>query len=324
MKPHALYSSPLLPLTAAMLLLGACRSTAKQDIEPPKPDYADATNWYTVNRNSAVDLFYITSTGTGDYNQEGHTMHYADISREEFRALLLDEMQGIDHMYSGSLNFFSPHYRQCTLETFADDSLIEARIPLAMSDVRSAFQHYLKHSNNGRPFILMGFSQGACAVVELLKTMDDEAYSRMAAAYVVGWKVTDKDLGATEHIRPAQDSADLGVTICYNSVRSVECAVPILTQGNRLVINPVNWRTDTAPAMVVDRGDTLIVTIDTATRMLIVDGYRRNDYMLPLIGREGNYHRLDITLYRESLQRNIALRARRSAATPKTKSAFPQ
>ena len=58
-------------------------------------------------------------------------------------------------------------------------------------------------------------------------------------------------------------------------------------------------------------GDTLTLTLDTLSRLLILDGYTGNDYMLPLIGREGNYHRLEISLYSDCLRRNMALRASR-------------
>ena len=59
------------------------------------------------------------------------------------------------------------------------------------------------------------------------------------------------------------------------------------------------------------KGDTLTVCLDTASLLLCVDGYTRDDYLLPLIGCDGNYHCLDITIYREALQHNMALRAAR-------------
>ena len=216
-------------------------------------------------------------------------------------------MVGVNQMLAGELNYYSPYYRQVTMETYTSDSLVAARMPLAYGDVRKSFEYYLNHYNHGRPFILAGFSQGAMAVVDLLNTMADSTYSRLVAAYVIGYKVTD--MGA--HIRPAQDSADLGVTICYNSVRDNSCALPLLSDGNLVAINPVNWRTDATPALLVDprHGDTLTVTLDTTSLLLHIGGYTRDDYMLPLIGCEGNYHCLDLSLFSDCLRRNMALRA---------------
>ncbi|MBO4599868.1 MAG: DUF3089 domain-containing protein, partial [Bacteroidales bacterium] len=210
---------------------------------PATPDYADSTQWYVSSCNAPVDIFYIVSTETGDYTVIGITYHHADTRNDSIRQFLMGEMVGVDHILCGDFNFYSPYYRQCTLQTFTADSLVSNRIPLSMRDVRKAFAYYLDHYNQGRPFILAGFSQGGIAVVELLKHLDSSTYSRMVAAYVIGWRVTDDDLAQTRYIRPAQDSADLGVTVCYNSVRDNACAIPMLSEGNRVAINPVNWRT---------------------------------------------------------------------------------
>ena len=295
----------LLILACCLLALGCRRAT---DI-PAEPDYADSAQWFVADRGAGVDVFYITSTETDDYVSDGHVRHFADMTNDSHRELLRGEMEGVDRLLVGGLNFYSPYYRQCTMETFTSDSLVDARMPLAMSDVRRAFAYYIEHLNGGRPFILAGFSQGAYAVVELLKSMDDDAYRRMVAAYVIGWKVTDEDLRASSHIVASTDSADLGITVCYNSVRSPECAIPMLSDGNRMAINPLNWRTDGTPASTVYRDDTLTVALDTASLLLCVSGYSRNDYMLPLVGVDGNYHTREILFYADALRRNISLRA---------------
>lgn len=296
-------------LVATVLIISAVSCKHRNDVIPIAPDYGDTTQWYVVDRDAAVDVFYVVSTECGDYTIGGNTMHYADTRNDSIRALLYGEMVGVDQLLAGELNYYSPYYRQVTMETYTDDSLVDARMPMAYGDVRKAFNYYLEHYNQGRPFILAGFSQGAMAVVDLLKEMDDETYSRLVAAYVIGYKVTDTNA----HIRPAQDSADLGVTICYNSVRDNSCAIPFLSDGNLMAINPVNWRTDATPAMLVDPryGDTHTVTLDTTSLLLHIGGYTRNDYMLPLVGCEGNYHCLEISLFRDVLRRNISLRASR-------------
>ena len=301
-------ATTLLQLSATVFFASCCRT----DILPPAPDYADSTQWYIQQRNAPVDVFYIISTETGDYNDaDGQVCHYADTRNETIRAAMQSEMAGVDNLLCGGLNYFSPYYRQCTLESFTSDSLAQARFANAMKDVSRAFQHYLKNLNHGRPFVLMGFSQGAMAVIDLLKQMPDSVYSRMVAAYVLGWRITDSDLAQSGHIVAAKDSNDLGTTICYNSVRDNSCAIPLISDGNRIAINPANWRTDATPVTLVSpiSPDTLTLTLDTISKLLIVSGYSRSDYMLPLIGREGNYHCLEISLYSEMLKRNIALRA---------------
>lgn len=285
---------------------------------PAEPDYRDSTQWYITDRGAAADVFYIISTETGDYTLlDGEVCHYADTYSDSLRASLYGEMLGVDTLVSGRLNFFSPYYRQCSLQTFQNDSLTAARLPLAVDDVRRAFKYYLEHQNASRPFILAGFSQGAQIMLELLKEMDDDTYERMIAAYAIG--ITIAETGP--HIVPAKRADDTGVTICYNSVRDTGCTMRGWEKSS-VAINPVNWRTDSTRASLVtepspllpvaeQKKNTMTVHLDTATGLLIVEGFTAQDYMLPLLGVEGNYHTREIWLYRDQLRENMALRASR-------------
>jgi len=311
-------------LAAILVICGtammSCFSSSKKITTefPAEPDYRDSTQWYITDRGAAADVFYIISTETGDYTlSDGEVCHYADTYSDSLRAPLYGEMLGVDTLVSGRLNFFSPYYRQCSLQTFQSDSLTAARMPLAVDDVRRAFKYYLEHKNAGRPFILAGFSQGAHIMLELLKEMDDDTYERMIAAYAIG--ITIAETGP--RIVPAKGADDTGVTICYNSVRDTGCTMQGWTQSS-VAINPVNWRMDSTRASLItepspllpvaeQKKDTMTVHLDTATGLLIVEGFTAQDYMLPLLGVEGNYHTREIWLYRDQLRENMALRASR-------------
>ena len=309
-------------MAAACLMLAACGATPARPVSdalPNEPDYGDSTQWYMNDRGGQADLFYIISTETGDYTRsEGALCHYADTYNDSVRGPLRGEMTGVDHLLSGNLNYYSPYYRQCSLQSYASDSLTQARMPLPTGDVRRAFNYYLEHLNQGRPFILAGYSQGAIILLELLKEIDDSAINRMIAAYVIGATVSDDD-ARHPHIMAARRADDTGVTICYNSVRDAGCALPHF-EYSAMAINPVNWRTDDTPATLTtepsphipadrQQKDRLTVRLDPTTRLLFVDGYTGTDYVLPLIGKEGCYHSREVWLYREQLRLNMALRA---------------
>ena len=305
------------------ILLGLCSCQTKQtsgEPIPAEPDYQDSTQWYVSNRHSQADIFYIISTETGDYTlPDGRTCHYADTYADSLRAPLYGEMLGVDTLLSGQFNFYSPYYRQCSLQTFEDDSLKSARMPLALNDVRRAFKHYLEQMNGGRPFIMAGYSQGASLMLELLKEMDDDTFSRLIAAYAIGTTIETPH----RHIVPAKGSDDTGVTICYNSVRNASCTMKGWTHSN-IAINPVNWQTDSTSVTLItepsplkpvaeQQKDTMTVHLDKASGLLFVEGFTGQDYILPLIGVEGNYHSREIWLYRQQLRENMALRAARRA-----------
>jgi hypothetical protein len=61
--------------------------------------------------------------------------------------------------------------------------------------------------------------------------------------------------------------------------------------------------------------DTMTVRLDTASGLLLVQGFTAQDYILPLLGVDGNYHTREIWLYRDQLRENIARRAARWLAT---------
>ncbi|MCR4852365.1 MAG: DUF3089 domain-containing protein [Prevotella sp.] len=305
-----------------ILLFAQCRRAetfqVKEDV-PAEPNYSDSSQWYTTDRKGRADVFYIVSTETGDYTLSGKTYHHADTYNDSVRTPLYGEMLGVDTLISGKLNYFSPYYRQCSLQSYENDSIAEARMKVAISDVKKAFNYYLEHFNNGRPFVLAGFSQGASIALELMKDFNDATFDRMIAAYIIGTSITKERMEACARIVPAQGANDLGVTICYNSVADKSAEIPGISKGNVVAINPANWRTDEEPAtfdtelspllpVSEQKKATITVNLDKESKLLFVKGFTADDYKLPLIGKEGNYHTREIWLYRKQLQENIGVR----------------
>ena len=286
---------------AALVLAVSC---GPREAIPAAPDYASPEAWYVTDRGGAVDLFYISSTETFDTSVGRKVYHHAQAADSASCVNMRKEMQGVDRLLAGDLNFYSPYYRQVSMETYTDTTLIDRRFPLAMDDVRRAFAYYVDELSGGRPFILAGFSQGGEALVELLKELPDSLQDRLVAAYVLGWKITSEDL-ASSAIRPAQGADDTGVIICYNSVEDPSAANPIVSDGNTVAINPVNWCTDATPAVLFD---SLTVTLDPETKLLLVDGYDSTGSAWMPYFREGCYHTFEIRWYSGCLRENIAQR----------------
>lgn len=304
-------------MTVWVLILAGCNNEASDKSIPKSPDYTDTLQWYHTDRGGVADIFYIVSTEIDDYTLADSTVcHYANTYDDAIRQPLFDEMEGVDALLSGNLNFYSPYYRQCTLHSFMSDSLAVTRLPLPTDDVRRAFEYYLSHENADRPFILAGFSQGAMIALQLLREMDDVTYSRMVAAYIIGASISLEIIDECPHVIPATGSDDTGVTICYNSVREPSCT---MWPRSAACINPVNWHTDDTPATLItapsphvpvgeQQMDTLTITMDPVSNLILVDGFTATDYILPLIGKDGNYHSREIWLYREQLKENMAER----------------
>ena len=305
------YSFLALVLVGLTLILSSWNDEERRKVMgplPPVPDYADSTQWYMVDRGGEADLFYIISTETGDHMIGRDTCHFADTYDEVLRKRMLKEMTAVDSFYSGKLNYFSPYYRQVSMNSWSTPEKAYIRLPLSMEDVKQSWNYYLKHLNQGRPFILAGYSQGASGALAILKEMPDSVRSRLVAVYSIGFEVTQEDLDNYAGIKPAQGATDTGVVINFCTVKSPE-SILYFTANNATCINPVSWRTDEQPATFVLYGrrqnDTLSVRCDTVSHHLIVDGYTRHRVM-PVIGIPGNYHNMELKFYYPYIRQNMA------------------
>ncbi len=281
---------------------------------PQAPDYDDATMWVTADGDTddtGADIFYVVSTWEEDWKtDDGRTCHYADVwnpvHRERMGTL---EIFKVSAYMSPGNRFFAPFYRHTTIEAFLtqNEDTIYNRTRLAMADVCTAFDHFQEHRDKSRPLIIAGFSQGGLAVVELLKHIDDETYKQLAAAYVLGYKVTPADTVACKRIKAAQGEADTGVTICYNTVKDVKYIQPVIA-ASCMGINPVNWRTDATPATL---HDTITVTLSPEYHVLVVTGYSGSEYpAYKDFLNVGDIHSCEPWLYSECLAKNIAVRTK--------------
>jgi len=281
---------------------------------PQAPDYSDPTMWITEDGDAdgtGADVFYVVSTWEDDWTTaDGKVCHYADVWNPEHRAHMADlEMKKVAAYMSPGNRFFAPFYRHTTIQAFMTNSedTVYQRTHLSMEDVRTAFDLFQAQRDQSRPLIIAGFSQGGLAVVELLKHIDDETYSQLAAAYVLGYKVTKADMAACSHIRPAEGENDTGVTICYNTVKDVKYVLPLIS-GSDICINPVNWRTDATPATL---HDTITITVSPEHHVLVASNYSASEYP-PFRGflNVGDIHSCEPWLYSECLAKNIKVRAK--------------
>jgi hypothetical protein len=284
---------------------------AKAQYIPQARDYNDAAMWITEDGDTTsmgADVFYVVSTWEKDWTTEDSTVcHYADVWNHTHRERMAKEINKVAKYMSHGNRFYAPYYRHATIEAFLslNDDTIRSRTRLVMDDVCNAFDHFQAHRDQTRPLVIAGFSQGGMAVVELLKHIDDETYSQLVAAYVLGYKVTPEDTLQTSHIKAAQGETDTGVTICYNTVKDVKYVQPVIA-ATCMGINPVNWRTDATPATL---HDTITVTLSPEYHVLVVSGYSGSEYKpYKNFLNVGDIHSCEPWLYSECLAKNISVR----------------
>ena len=130
--------------------------------------------------------------------------------------------------FAGVCRPFAPIYRSMTVGAVAASAAgadVTGPARLAYGDVRAAWRQYLATRNHGRPFVLIGHSQGALMLIELLKNEIEgrpEA-KRMRLAIVPGFNVLvplGKRVGGTFRSTPLCSRAgQSGCVLAWSSYR---------------------------------------------------------------------------------------------------------
>lgn len=229
-----------------LLIISSC--TDNNDSIKEASKYEDTYNWASLplSITKTVDVFYAYPTIYLD--AEPPSM---DISNTKNRQDVIDKMNEQMGLYSPYANIFVPYYQQMYHDGFNELPADEAAalLNVAYEDIEEAFIYYMENLNNGRYFILMGHSQGAGILVDLLrKKFEDTYYSeKMLAAYTTGVSIMPIDTVDYPWIKIAQSSTDIGVVITYNTLASGYYKSSSF-QTDALCVNPLLWTTDTTYA----------------------------------------------------------------------------
>ena len=239
-------------LSIALLIifvLAACGSDSSNS-SPIATDYSKAAHWLSLPATiKAVDVFYLYPTAWTSTDPDNP--HVCAIDEPTMLTQAPEAFARQATAFETVGNIYAPYYRQDNGSSI-DRLNVIAGIPTL--DAVAAFDYYIKHFNNNRPFILVGHSQGATVLSNLLAGyMKDhpDVYRRMIAAYVIGNPITDEYLTANPHLKFAEGPDDAGVIISYNTQAAYFFTQdppvppnPVLYGMVGRVINPINWKTD--------------------------------------------------------------------------------
>ena len=270
----------------------------------------------------AADYLYFISTEVASSTDgNGNKSLRAALTPQE-RVYIDAEMKYAEKNLCGeNFRFISPYYHQYTFEAFSGRTKEDTLKFLAVKEevtkeAIEAFRYYMKHLNNGRQFVLAGFSQGAQLSIEIVKAMREEELSKMAAAYIIGYRLTGEDL-SHPNIKAAEDETSRGVCISFNSALSEKGIWEMTSGGAATCINPLNWHRDTTAAVLEYNGLKGKVRVDTKNNVLMVEidksPFHKWMEEHPLFGKAGMdkecLHHWDLLFYTESLKKNAAKRA---------------
>ncbi|MEO7655224.1 MAG: DUF3089 domain-containing protein, partial [Sphingomicrobium sp.] len=161
------------------------------------PDGYGSTGQSSVAKVSGIDCFYVYPTVSNDRGLNSDMTP----GREE---RLMTQTQFA--RFASVCRPFAPIYRQMTIASiaaFAAGSDVTQAGELAYRDVRYAFRQFARERSRGRPFVLIGHSQGSLMLQQLIAReieTDPTISRRMLLAIIPGYNVlvpTGKKVGGT-------------------------------------------------------------------------------------------------------------------------------
>ena len=297
----------LCAITAMLAIPAISQSTVNWLLLPSAPEHD-------------VDVFYVPPTAVA--NPDAPLMDWSDLAT---RAKTLGIAKAQSGVFASFANVYAPFCRQLefgrTLNFLKNGEDPQNFAAVSDRDAAAAFDDYIARHNNGRPFILLGHSQGAANLLALLKRgfADDAVRNRFVAAYLIGVGIKTNDVAGCRDVSFATGADDTGVVISYNT-QSANAAPSLFTSEGVYGINPLNWRTDATPAdKTLNLGAALYnwsnntmrevtnfcgAVLHPATGALIVEPSDGGKYDSRRTLGEGIYHMNDIYFFYRNIEQN--------------------
>jgi len=290
---------------------------------PAKRDYSDSIPSFLKNeiRDTSVDVFFLHPT-TYTNNFQNANMN-ADVNDSilnhytDSRTILYQAS-----VFNGSCRVFAPRYRQAHLKAYFQMNSDQSNkaFDVAYEDLKTAFQYYLDHWNQGRPIIIAAHSQGSMHAVRLLQEFFDgkPLQKQLVCAYVVGWQIKKEDF---KTLKFGNSPSQTGCVLGWRTYKKgTEDFLIKRENGNSLCVNPVSWTTNnewTPKEMhkgAMGKGfDKLIskkirVEIAPGINILWVEIPEDIEKKSELAARLGNFHIADYNLFWMDIRENVKQR----------------
>jgi len=194
--------------------------TVSRDVTAIAPDGPMSTTAFTSAKASEADCFYVYPTVSFDTTGNSDM-----VANDEERRVIEAQFA----RFGSQCRTFAPLYRQVTLtalRSLMQGTPIVADRELNYADVREAWRHYLANDNGGRPYVLIGHSQGTGLLKRLLaeEIEGKPVAARMLSAMLIGNNVlvpAGKTVGGDFKVTPLCTTASQsGCVVAYVSFRA--------------------------------------------------------------------------------------------------------
>lgn len=306
------------------------------------PDYSQTANWLALpsaTTTKQADVFFLYPSAY--FRTDPSEPLVCAIDNPQMVAGAQQKYRLLATAFEPVANIYAPYYQQADAITVLSLPVDEREAIIGgvpTTDAIAAFDYYITHYNNGRPFILAGHSQGSNVLMDLMARYmmnHRDVYRQMIAAYVPGYSVTPEYLAQNPILKFAEGPNDTGVIISYNTEAPVvDGTNPVVLPG-AMVINPITWTRDETLATADQNLGSIQVNADGSyvydsqgnpvcvsnyadaqinlTRGVLICSTADVNQLAPLDNGLplGVFHNLDIPFYYMDLRANAANRINR-------------
>jgi hypothetical protein len=304
------------------------------DTQITVPDYSRAEYWAAIPfkrnpsdsiplplqagtlKDSGVDVFFLhpTTFASGDDTAWNANINDPVISARTDYTTILYQASAFNEC-----RVFAPRYRQANIRSYftADTANARKAFDLAYEDLRTAFQYYLDHYNQGRPIIIASHSQGSTHSQRLLKEFFENKplSKKLVVAYIIGMQIPKNYFTS---LNPCKDSSQTGCFAGWRTYkRGYEPDFIKKESGNSYISNPLTWTlTEEYAAQALNLGGVLLKF--NRVQPQVADAQIHDDILWTRKPRfpgsifylTKNYHIGDINLFYVNIRENIRARVK--------------
>ena len=212
---------------------------------------------------------------------------------------------------------FAPRYRQANYFAYfpGDTAASLAAFDKAYLDLKAAFEYYLTHYNNGRPFIIAAHSQGTTHAKRLLKECIEgkPLQNRMVAAYLVGMPVEPDYFSS---IPACTNPNQTGCVCSWRTFKEGHTDSFIDNEKfTAIVTNPLTWDSSKTSATRFENKGSILLNFNKlkpkVASATIHDGIlwtEKPHFLGAGLIKNPNYHIADYNFYYLSVRKNVQQR----------------
>ena len=246
-------------LFTAGLMLGAPDEQFNTAGTVAAPDYSNDMYWAALPGSSdladlipegignpgltgklPVDVFFIHPTGLMNGTSWVSSLQVTSKTEENTMWMMANQAS----TYNGCCQVYAPRYREANIFTYSKANGVAHRkiMRFAYNDVQDAFENFLAHRSQGRPFIIASHSQGSQHGTVLLRERIDGSplVDRMVAAYLIGGNLASTEFDGLEDIAICDSPTQLHCVIHYDTMSERAAVQP--ERADNVCVNPLNWR----------------------------------------------------------------------------------